>query len=420
MTEAVTDSKEAREGYRRVEMGPKELEIPEDWRYTYFSDVVEHNPTYDKPDEGTFDFVPMDAVSEEEQRITYFTERKKDECTTTWFRNGDTIYPKITPCTENGKIAFVENVETGLASGSTEFVVFHPKEGETDSKFVYYLANMPQFRSVTISLMEGSTGRQRVPNDIFENNLQIPVPPLPEQRRIAAILSTVDEEIRETEEIIETTKQLKQGLMQDLYREGLESGVQTKESTYGEVPAHWSLSRIGEHARIVSGSHVKSDLVSSNEDLTPYLTGPDDFEGRTFHVSKYTDSPEKFCKAGDVLITVKGMGCGSTVLADQRAAISRQIKAIRPSDDLDKLFLFYWLRYREEALNILAEGTRQLGLSIGDIESFPLPLPDLDTQEQIGQALLSVDEKIQDEQRHKQELQELKRGLMQDLLTGHV
>lgn len=402
MSEAIPEE-EIRVGYKRVQLGPKELEIPEEWTHTYFSDVIEVNPRYDKPDEGTFDYVPMDAVSEEEQRITYFTEREKDDCTTTWFKNGDTIYAKITPCAENGKIALVENVSSDLASGSTEFVVFHPKEAQTDPRFVFYLANLPQFRAVTISLMEGSTARQRIPNDIFDENIRIPVPPLSEQRRIAAVLSIVDEEIRQTEEIIEMAEELKRGLMQDFYSQGALDHDSYTKTTVGDRPEGWEIDRIAEHTKVISGSHVKSDLVSSDSSQTPYLTGPADFDGMGYEVTKYTDSPITFCEPSDTLVTVKGMGCGSSVFSDSRVCISRQLKAIRPRESLKPRYLFYWIRYNEEKLRILAEGTRQLGLSASDLETLPVPVPDLEEQKKIVNTLWTVEAKLECERKYKQQ-----------------
>jgi type I restriction enzyme S subunit len=157
------------------------VEIADRWEMAYFDEVVELNPNDDVPDEESFPYLPMDAVNEETRTVDYWEERHADNCTRVRFRGGDTVYAKITPCTENGKIAFIEQPD-GIAFGSTEFLVFRAREGRMLPKYVYYLSNLPQFRAVTISLMEGSTGRQRVPSDTFEQNIRVPVPPIEEQR----------------------------------------------------------------------------------------------------------------------------------------------------------------------------------------------------------------------------------------------
>lgn len=193
------------------------------------NDVIDVNPSYDTPDEDSFEFLPMDAVNEEGKGIEYWNERDAEDCTRIRFNEGDTVYAKITPCTENGKIGFIEELDGEIAFGSTEFLVFSPTE-KMDPKYVFYLTNLPPFRQVTISLMEGSTGRQRVPMDLFKKNLKIPVPPLDEQREIAERLSVVDEKIRQEEEYREKLEELKKGLMQDL----LTGKIRVKTTNGGE------------------------------------------------------------------------------------------------------------------------------------------------------------------------------------------
>ncbi|WP_202962905.1 restriction endonuclease subunit S [Chryseobacterium sp. P1-3] len=78
------------------------------------------------------------------------------------FRNKDTLVAKITPCLENGKTAYVDNLNEGeVAFGSSEFIVLRENEN-SDSKFIYYLARSPLFRERAISCMEGTSGRKRV------------------------------------------------------------------------------------------------------------------------------------------------------------------------------------------------------------------------------------------------------------------
>lgn len=113
----------------------------------------------------------------------------------TKFCNGDTIMARITPCLENGKTAFVDVLEDGeVGFGSTEFIVLRAKNGISDPQFVYYLATSPAFRDVAIKSMVGSSGRQRVQQGVLDN-LELIVPPLPEQKRIGGFLALIDEKI---------------------------------------------------------------------------------------------------------------------------------------------------------------------------------------------------------------------------------
>ncbi len=111
------------------------------------------------------------------------------------FRNGDTVVARITPCLENGKTAFIDildNNEVGF--GSTEYIVIREREGISDKQFLYYFSISPTFRDVAILSMTGSSGRQRVQTDVVKQHI-FEIPPLPEQRAIAAVLSSLDDKI---------------------------------------------------------------------------------------------------------------------------------------------------------------------------------------------------------------------------------
>ena len=110
------------------------------------------------------------------------------------FKNQDTLFSKITPCLENGKTAFVDLLEENeKAFGSSEFIVLR-KTKFTDSKFIYYLAISPTFRKKAISSFEGTSGRKRVNSNTLQN-FNLPFPLLEEQKKIANVLSNLDQKI---------------------------------------------------------------------------------------------------------------------------------------------------------------------------------------------------------------------------------
>ena len=111
------------------------------------------------------------------------------------FRNGDTIMARITPCLENGKTAMINILdENEVGFGSTEYIVFRAKEGFTTPDFVYYLIISSFVRNPAIKSMVGSSGRQRVQLDVLQA-LEVSVPPLDEQKKIASILKVLDDKI---------------------------------------------------------------------------------------------------------------------------------------------------------------------------------------------------------------------------------
>ncbi len=111
------------------------------------------------------------------------------------FKNGDTIMARITPCLENGKTAYISSLEDNeVAFGSTEYIVLRNIANISDSKYIYYLATSPLIRNIAIQSMVGSSGRQRVQQSVLEN-LEFILPPICEQKRIANILSSLDDKI---------------------------------------------------------------------------------------------------------------------------------------------------------------------------------------------------------------------------------
>lgn len=110
------------------------------------------------------------------------------------FRNGDTIMARITPCLENGKISQINCLnQDEVGFGSTEFIVFRAKEG-VDKDFLYYLIISDLVKQPAIKSMVGSSGRQRVQNDVVAD-LDIKIPELSEQIRIGALLKVLDDKI---------------------------------------------------------------------------------------------------------------------------------------------------------------------------------------------------------------------------------
>ena len=166
------------------------------WPFESIGNLAKVNPRIAAADRPAPDeqvsFVPMAAISEKTCRIEEQTERCFAEVSKgyTPFRRGDVLIAKITPCFENGKMALAENLSHELGFGTTEFHVLRPSD-KLIGAYLFNLLRAPFIRKAGAMKMKGAAGQRRVPADFFAA-LQIPLPPLAEQKRIAAILDAAD------------------------------------------------------------------------------------------------------------------------------------------------------------------------------------------------------------------------------------
>ncbi|SKB11679.1 putative Type I restriction-modification system, S subunit [Planktothrix sp. PCC 11201] len=148
-------------------------DIPEGWRVGKLEELIIVNPRESIKTGAIVKYVDMRALSTSSMEITDYVTREFTSGSK--FRNQDTLLARITPCLENGKTAFVSILDDGeVAFGSTEFIVLRAKEN-CCSEYIYPLARSPYFRDFAVKNMTGSSGRQRIPNDVIANyKLAIP------------------------------------------------------------------------------------------------------------------------------------------------------------------------------------------------------------------------------------------------------
>jgi len=162
-------------------------EIPDHWRLIRLRFVALINPVKSEvsnlPPDTEVSFIPMEAVSEFCGLLLDQTRAIEDVYNGyTYFRNGDIVIAKITPCFENGKGSIAENLTNGVGFGTTELHVVRPGT-ELDHRFFFYLSISIPFRQPGKAEMYGAGGQKRVP-DFFVRNYRIPLPPITEQQQI--------------------------------------------------------------------------------------------------------------------------------------------------------------------------------------------------------------------------------------------
>ena len=210
-----------------------------------FLDYVSINPKISLEKERIYPFVEMGDVS------TSFRNPDKVEYKSfdsgVKFADGDTVIARITPCLQNGKRFYCKNIGKGF--GSTEYLVFRPKDSSVDNLYLYYFMNTDFIKESMVRSMVGATGRQRVNNDVF-SRLDVTFPNIEIQRRIAEILSTYDDLIENNRKQIKLLEEAAQRLYKEWLVDLRFPGHENMKITDG-VPEGWHKTTLAEIAAII-------------------------------------------------------------------------------------------------------------------------------------------------------------------------
>jgi len=291
-----------------------------------------------------------------------------------------------------------------------------------DSKFVHYFFQSP-FYWKHLQKAQGSTLKNI--NLPFLKSLLIPLPPLPEQRKIAEILSTVDEAIQKVDEAIARTERLKRGLMQELLTKGI-GHREFKDTEIGRIPKDWAIKKIGEICKVVTGG--------TPDTRHPEYFGGDikwlksgDIKGLYIYDTEETitklgveNSNAKIYPAGGVAIALSGRGLtrGRTAIIKAAMACSQSVAIMIPDSEVISEFLHYNLSNRYLEIRNLTGHFDRSGLNLSIVSKIKVPIPSLREQQKIAEILSTVDKKLEFERKRREKLDRIKRGLMNDLLTG--
>jgi type I restriction enzyme S subunit len=257
--------------------------------------------------------------------------------------------------------------------------------------------------------------------------LPILVPPLPEQKKIAHILSTVQRAIEAQERIIQITTELKKALMHKLFTEGLRNEPQ-KETEIGLVPKSWEVVPLSDVCRFQSGGTPSKKNPEFWEGTIPWVSPKDMKRPRlddvTDHITQEAlDSGSKLAPAGSVFVVVRGMILAKTIpvaLAEVPMAINQDMKAIVPGLKLCSDFLLYALETLRDNLfkKVGRSGHGTCTLMSHEIAGFKIPLPELETQEAVAAAIQNLERKKELHEEKRTQLQDLFRTLLHELMTA--
>lgn len=269
------------------------------------------------------------------------------------------------------------------------------------------------------------TTRFGLTNDVIRST-EIPLPPLPEQREIAAILASVDDAIAATRNVIEQTELVKQGLLQALMTRGI-AHTRFKTTEIGEIPTGWELKKFGELVRPVFIERPVLDDQRYRPVVVRRRHGgvetPEEKLGSTILVKQqYAPVPGLFLISKRQIIHLAcGIVPGDVAV---NATISKEYLQLRSTGALDLAFLELYSRrpafYRSIERCTYGVDREKFVLNVPLLMNEPVPVPSKAEQAEIVKGMEMVSRDLESHRDNLRSLERLKTSLLQDLLTGRV
>ncbi len=324
-----------------------------------------------------------------------------------------------------GKSAIYRDSHYSKAAINEHLFILRGVPEKIDQVYLHYLLLSPKTKKAIEAKINGSA--QPGLNSKFIQNLPVEILALPEQKKIASILTSVDEVIENTQKQIDKLQDLKKATMNELLTKGL-GHTEFKDSELGRIPKSWGVKKLEEVGQIIGGGTP----VSENENYwggeIQWVTPKEitKLNGRYIEETERTltkkgleESSAKLHPKGTVLLTSRA-SIGFPAINTVPMATNQGFQSLRPNERLDTEFGYQILLHSRQKLERLSAGSTFLEISSKEVKKFKLSIPPLPEQKKIASILTSMDKNIEDKQRKLHQNQFLKKSLMQDLLTGKV
>lgn len=388
-----------------------------DWQVKKLSDIVEFNPTERLSKGAIAKKIPMDMLQPFTKDI--FQYELQPYTGGAKFRNGDTIMARITPCLENGKVSKVNILTKGeVGFGSTEYIVLRAIPNVSDPDFIYYLTISDFVRAPAIKSMVGSSGRQRVQQNVLET-LKLPIPPYDEQKKIAAILSALDEKIAINRAINDNLMHV----ASSLFSKALEDNADTLIAT-----------PLGEIADVKGGKRLPKGVnLQSVPNSHPYIRVRDLTNTAIVHINddfEYVDDDTQrgisryIVATNDVLLSIVGtIGLVSIVHPSlDNANLTENCVKLTKLKGITPQYLFLYLRSSDGQHEIARStvGAVQAKLPIKNIQAINVPVLTSTQGKNLCETLNPLFSNMESLVAEIYSLTRLKNTLLPKLLSGEI
>jgi type I restriction enzyme S subunit len=354
--------------------------------YAVLSELAEINPSMPAAVRSSgldrlVPFLPMSAVSEQ-GHASYEQRRPIRELLKgfTYFERGDLLLAKITPCFENGKAAFLGDLPENMGFGSTEFHVLRPRP-DVDPRYLFHAVWGNAFRSTGAASFTGSAGQKRLPASFFDR-YKIPLPPLAEQRRIAALLDKADGIRRKRRESL----RLLDEFLRSAFLEMFGDPVRNEKG--------WDRKRLQDIAVVTTGNTPSRSYAEYYGDAIEWIKS-DNINTPGAYVTR---AAEGLSAAGRQLARTVGPGAilmtciagtrdciGNVAITDREVAFNQQINGVEPGPEIDHRFLYTQLLVGKALVQRASTDSMKGMVSKSRLEGVQVMAPPRQLQARFGQ-----------------------------------
>lgn len=305
------------------------------------------------------------------------------------------------------------------------------KRGSYDDNFLFVL-----LKGLTKEIEDSAHGAAALVHvQKWEIELRkLPLPPLPEQKAIAQVLSDTDALIEALDQLLAKKKAVKQGAMQELLTgkrrlPGFARSSGYKQTEVGLIPEDWEVKKVREFTIVTSGGTPSTQRPDFWGGEIPWMNSGElnlkkvkSVAGRITKIG-LENSATKIIPPNCVLVGLAGQGKtrGTVAINEIVLSTNQSIGAIHPNLTTDAFFLFYFLETKYEYLRLISSGDGgRGGLNLFILGNLEIPLPSLSEQSAIAQLLSDMDDEIQALETKREKYAQIKQGMMEQLLTGKV
>ncbi len=407
--------------------------VPEGWTYTELGEFVAESSAGEWGSEAAGDDNDIPVI-----RSTNFTNSGIIDYSKLAYRNidekkrlkkslkqGDMVLEKSggSPSQPVGRVVYFDKEQPFLYSNFTQRL---SPVAECDSKFLFYKFYAEYQNGTVLKFQQQTTGIINFQLAEYLGYKSV-FPPLPEQQKIAAILSSVDDVIEKTRAQIDKLKDLKTGMMQELLTKGI-GHTAFKDSPVGRIPERWEVVQIQEIAKVIRGASPRpqGDPRYYGGTVPRLMVKDVTRDGKYVRpkIDFLTEAGAKLSRpvpAGTLTIVCSGVVGVPSFLAVDACIHDGFLGLVGIEDICDAEFLYYQLVPMQSIFDSSAtHGGIFTNLTTQILKEFEIVLPPLKEQLEIAKSLSALDDTLNGVIGKLRAYEDLKKGLMQDLLTGKV